>query len=73
VIHIGFVCAGYKSSRSVVTVLKSLLFYRKNPLHFHFVSDKDATVVLQTLFDTWHIPSVSVSFYPTENLKVTPT
>ncbi len=70
VVHVGFVCAGYKSTRGAVTLFKSLLFYRKNPLHFHFVSDNVATLVLKTMFDTWHIPALTVSFYAVEALRV---
>lgn len=29
VIEVAIVCAGYNSSRSVVTLIKSILFYRK--------------------------------------------
>ncbi|XP_066945439.1 xylosyl- and glucuronyltransferase LARGE2s-like isoform X2 [Macrobrachium rosenbergii] len=68
VLHIAIVCAGYNSSRSVVTLLKSLLFYRRNPLHFHIISDAKAQVVLHTLFSSWNIPHVEVSFYLTDNL-----
>lgn len=56
VIHIAVVCAGYNSTRSFVTLVKSLLFYRKNPLHFHIVTDHVANVVLNTLFKTWNVP-----------------
>lgn len=56
VIEIGIVCAGYHSTRSVVTLIKSILFYRKNPLRFHFVVDVISRKILKTLFDTWNIP-----------------
>lgn len=68
VLHIAIVCAGYNSSRSVVTLLKSLLFYRRNPLHFHMVADAKAQVVLHALFSSWNVPHVEVSFYLTDNL-----
>ncbi|XP_067143548.1 xylosyl- and glucuronyltransferase LARGE1-like [Centruroides vittatus] len=69
IIHIAIVCAGYNSSRSVVTLIKSILFYRKNPLHFHFISDSVAQLILQTLFNTWGVPGVEVSFYLADNLQ----
>lgn len=69
VIQVAIVCAGYNSSRSVVTLIKSILFYRKNPLHFHFISDAVAQSILGTLFQTWSIPGVHVSFYPTKDLE----
>lgn len=62
-IHIAMVAAGYNTSRSVVTVVKSILFYRRNPLHFHFVSDTPAKTILSALFETWQLPAVEVSFY----------
>ena len=67
-IHIGFVAAGYNASRSVATVLKSILFYRHNPLHLHFVSDAPARHILSTLLLTWQLPAVSFSFYKSEAL-----
>lgn len=56
VVHVAIVCAGYNASRSVVTLIKSILFYRKNPLHFHLLSDSVAQVILQTLVTTWSVP-----------------
>lgn len=63
VVHVAIVCAGYNASRSVVTLFKSILFYRRNPLHFHLLADSVAQIVLQKLFQTWSIPQVDVSFY----------
>uniref|UniRef100_A0A023F5B6 Putative large catalytic domain has closest similarity to gt8 glycosyltransfer n=1 Tax=Triatoma infestans TaxID=30076 RepID=A0A023F5B6_TRIIF len=68
VIHIAIVCAGYNSSRSVVTLIKSILFYRKNPLYFHMITDSVAQVILQTLFTTWTVPQVEVQFYLADNV-----
>ena len=56
IIHIAIVCAGHNSSRSVVTLIKSILFYSKNPLHFHLIADSVAQVILQKLFYTWSVP-----------------
>ena len=56
VIQVAIVCAGHNSSRSVVTLIKSMLFYRKNPLHLHLVVDAKAHLILRTLFNTWSIP-----------------
>ncbi|KAI5732636.1 hypothetical protein M8J76_002595 [Diaphorina citri] len=63
VIQVAIVCAGYNSTRSLVTLIKSILFYRKNPLHFHLITDTVALNILQTLFSTWSVPQVEVSFY----------
>lgn len=56
VIHVVSVCAGYNSTRSFVTLVKSLLFYRKNPLHFHLIIDRVAEKILNVLFKTWDVP-----------------
>ncbi|XP_071965746.1 xylosyl- and glucuronyltransferase LARGE1-like [Antedon mediterranea] len=69
VIHIAIVCAGHNSSREVITLIKSILFYRKNPLHFHFISDEIAQLTLSTLFKTWDLPGLEVSFYLAETYK----
>lgn len=62
-IHIAMVAAGYNTSRNVVTVVKSILFYRRNPLHFHFLSDAQAKTTLNAVFETWKLTAVEVSFY----------
>ena len=56
VLHVAVVCAGVDASRSVVTLAKSILFYRKHPLHFHFVVDPIAKLILERLFQTWKLP-----------------
>ena len=66
VIHLAFVVAGHNASRSVATFLKTLLFYRHNPLHLHFVSDASARYVLRKLLQTWQLPKVNFSFYNAE-------
>ncbi|XP_049746937.1 xylosyl- and glucuronyltransferase LARGE2 isoform X3 [Elephas maximus indicus] len=68
-LHVAIVCAGYNSSRDVVTLVKSMLFYRKNPLHLHLVTDEVARNILETLFHTWMVPAVRVSFYNTSKFQ----
>ncbi|KAF7469410.1 xylosyl- and glucuronyltransferase LARGE2 isoform X3 [Marmota monax] len=68
-LHVAIVCAGHNSSREVITLVKSLLFYRKNPLHLHLVTDAVARNILETLFRTWMVPALGVSFYHAEQLK----
>ncbi len=70
VIHVAIVCARYNSTREVITLIKSILFYRKNPLHFHFISDHIAQHILETVFDTWKLHAVEVTFYQADDLKV---
>ncbi|XP_050448704.1 xylosyl- and glucuronyltransferase LARGE1-like isoform X2 [Cataglyphis hispanica] len=65
-IHIAMVCAGYNSTFTLVTVMKSILFYRTNPLHFHLLVDEIARRTLSTLFQTWDLPHVNVTFYGAE-------
>ncbi|XP_036883962.1 LARGE xylosyl- and glucuronyltransferase 2 isoform X3 [Sturnira hondurensis] len=68
-LHVAIVCAGHKSSRDVITLVKSMLFYRKNPLRLHLVTDAVARNILETLFHTWMVPAVGVSFYDADELK----
>ncbi|XP_047008660.2 xylosyl- and glucuronyltransferase LARGE2s [Ictalurus punctatus] len=68
-IHVACVCAGHNASRDVVTLVKSILFHRRNPLHFHFITDTVANQILSTLFQSWMVPSVQVSFYDADELK----
>ena len=57
VIHIAIVAAGHNASREVASqLIKSILFYRQNPLHFHFISDSAGSVILGNLFRTWKLP-----------------
>ncbi|EPY72729.1 hypothetical protein CB1_092648005 [Camelus ferus] len=69
-IHVAIVCAGYNASRDVVTLVKSVLFHRRNPLHFHLIADSIAEQILATLFRTWMVPAVRVDFYNADELKV---
>jgi len=73
VIQVTIVCAGYNASRSVVTLIKSILFYRRNPLHFHLLVDSVAHVVLKKLFQTWDVPQgkLTTSFFQNFTLMVT--
>ncbi|XP_028734806.1 LARGE xylosyl- and glucuronyltransferase 2 isoform X7 [Peromyscus leucopus] len=68
-LHVAIVCAGHNSSREVITLVKSVLFYRKNPLHLHLVTDAVARNILETLFRTWMVPAVVIRFYDAEELK----
>lgn len=68
-LHVAIVCAGHNTSRDVITLVKSMLFYRKNPLHLHLVTDAVARSILETLFHTWMVPAVLVSFYDADELK----
>ncbi|EHB00272.1 Glycosyltransferase-like protein LARGE2, partial [Heterocephalus glaber] len=68
-LHVAIVCAGLNSSREVVTLVKSMLFYRKNPLHLHLVTDAVARSILEMLFRTWMVPALGVSFYDADQLK----
>ncbi|KAK0049586.1 LARGE xylosyl- and glucuronyltransferase 1 [Biomphalaria pfeifferi] len=69
VIHVAIVCAGHNATRDVVTLIKSVLFYRRNPLHFHFLSDDVAELILRKLFQTWNVAEVQIGFYPADSVK----
>ena len=43
---------------------------RRNPLHFHFITDAIAQQILASLFHTWMVPAVRVDFYDADELKV---
>ncbi|XP_044895122.1 LARGE xylosyl- and glucuronyltransferase 2 isoform X2 [Felis catus] len=68
-LHVAIVCAGHNSSRDLNTLVKSVLFYRKNPLHFHLVTDAVARNILEMLFHTWMVPAVGpqVSWIPNKH------
>ncbi|KAG8438395.1 hypothetical protein GDO86_008903 [Hymenochirus boettgeri] len=68
-IHVAIVCAGHNSSRDVVTLVKSILFHRRNPLHLHLITDSVALRILGNLFNTWMVPSLQISFYNASKLK----
>ncbi|OQV20059.1 Glycosyltransferase-like protein LARGE2 [Hypsibius exemplaris] len=68
-IHIAVVCAGHNSTRTAMTLIKSLLFYRSSPLHLHVLADGPAQLILTTLFDTWDVANLSVSYYLTDKVK----
>ena len=54
---------------TVMLSAAALALGRKNPLHFHFITDSVAHQILQTLFQSWMVPSVHVSFYNADDLK----
>ncbi|KAG7234518.1 hypothetical protein INR49_004533 [Caranx melampygus] len=71
-IHVAIVCAGYNASRDVVTLLlleSVMSSSRRNPLHFHFITDSIAQQILSSLFHTWMVPAVRVDFYDADELK----
>lgn len=47
-----------------------LCVHRRNPLHFHFITDSIAQQILSSLFHTWMVPAVRVNFYDADELKV---
>uniref|UniRef100_A0A3Q4HEL4 LARGE xylosyl- and glucuronyltransferase 2 n=1 Tax=Neolamprologus brichardi TaxID=32507 RepID=A0A3Q4HEL4_NEOBR len=52
-----------------LTLMPVFLFFRRNPLHFHFITDTVANRILSSLFQSWMVPSVQVSFYDADELK----
>ncbi|KAJ8950879.1 hypothetical protein NQ318_011177 [Aromia moschata] len=68
VIHIGVVCSGYNANLYFHTLLKSIYFYRVNPIHFHVIANRISENILKTLFDTWNVPQVNITFYDLNEL-----
>lgn len=65
VIHVGVVCSGFKSNLYFHTMLKSIYFYRNNPLHFHILVNRLSYKVLKTLIETWAVPQgkTTINFF----------
>jgi len=63
IIHLAIVCAGAHARQQVVTLIKSLLFYRQNPLHIHFLVNEETKLILSHLIQTWDLPDLVISFY----------
>ena len=59
--HIAMVCAGHNSTFGLVTTVKSILFHRIIPLHFHLLVDEIAMRSLVVLFETWDLPQGIIS------------
>lgn len=64
VIHLAMVVSGSQTIRQLMVLVKSILFYRHNPIHFHLLTDTRGMEALSTIFNTWQLPAVNVSFYP---------
>ncbi|GAB6020038.1 hypothetical protein CHUAL_002785 [Chamberlinius hualienensis] len=68
-IHLAMICAGSSAARAVQPLIKSLLFYRRNPIHLHLVVDDLSLFILSQLLSTWAIPSLNYSFYHSDEMK----
>uniref|UniRef100_A0A8C9NZU3 LARGE xylosyl- and glucuronyltransferase 2 n=1 Tax=Spermophilus dauricus TaxID=99837 RepID=A0A8C9NZU3_SPEDA len=68
-LHVAIVCAGHNSSREVITLVKSLLFYRKNPLHLHLVTDAVARNILEGFKGFYHADQLKpqISWIPNKH------
>lgn len=60
----------YFPLKSVDIKALALCVHRRNPLHFHFITDLIAQQILSSLFHTWMVPAVRVNFYDADELKV---
>ena len=52
------------NTRKMAILLKSILVFRDSPLHLHFIVNSTDQFVVETLLNTWELPSVKCSFYP---------
>ena len=66
-LHIAIVCAGYKETKRVATLVKSILIYRQHPLTFHFISDIAGRHVLSVLFKTWKLQQGQLLWFCAES------
>ncbi|XP_066592807.1 xylosyl- and glucuronyltransferase LARGE1-like [Prorops nasuta] len=66
-IHVAMVCAGYNSTFTLTTVIKSVLFYRTSPIQLHLLVDEIAKKTLTVLFLTWDLPHFNVTFYKADD------
>lgn len=62
-IHIAIVSGEFNSTRNLYVLIKSVLFYRTNPIYLHLFVDQIAKTILTELFDTWQVPDLQVNFY----------
>nr|CAB3251538.1 glycosyltransferase-like protein LARGE2 [Phallusia mammillata] len=62
-IQVAMVCVGFSTNRQMVTLIKSILHYRKHHLHFHIFVNQQSKTVLGTMFRTWNVPNLIVTFY----------
>ena len=67
-LHIGVLVTSHTSCRNVPLLVKSIMMYGHNPIHFHFITNSTFKTILETLIDTWELPSVNSSFYPLDEL-----
>ncbi|XP_049878652.1 xylosyl- and glucuronyltransferase LARGE2-like [Pectinophora gossypiella] len=65
-IHISLVCMG-KCGQNITPMLKSLLYHRLNPIHFHLIVDTISQEFFSKLFDTWDLPDVNYTCYNAED------
>lgn len=63
IIQLAIVCAGHQSNRGLYVLLKSILFYRKDPIHLHLMVDEESHYILGNLFKTSQISGLNVTFY----------
>ncbi|XP_026736939.1 LARGE xylosyl- and glucuronyltransferase 2-like [Trichoplusia ni] len=68
-VHIALVCMA-KCTRLITPMLKSILYHRQNPIHFHLVVDTSAQNTFTKLFDSWDLPDVKYSCYNAEERLV---
>ena len=63
IIHITMVVSGTTTIKRFVVVVKSILFHSKNFIHFHLLTDPLGEHILSSIFSSWLLPRVDVSFY----------
>lgn len=56
--------------KMIMSILLYFCVFRRNALHFHFITDSIAKQILSYLFHSWMVPAVRVNFYDADELKV---
>lgn len=68
-IHIALVCGGFNSTRSFYVLLKSILFYRTDPIHLHLMVNDISYTILRLLLESWSVPELRFTFYNATNYE----
>ena len=72
-VHIVMIVVSYNENRNSFLAIKSILMYRQTKLHFHFITDSTAQVILGPMMSSWLLPGVEFDFYNiTEAWSTTP-
>ena len=55
--HLVLQCTGADYTRESIFLLKTILHFRKSPLHLHILADAIGNSTVSLLLDTWQLPA----------------